>query len=104
MIHFNIPPVYGTEEEKIHQVIQNRKICGDGAFTKLCNEWIEKKTSCAKALLTTSCTHALEMAALLCRINPGDEVIMSSYTLCQPRMPSCCGGPRSYLWISGLIR
>ena len=80
MIHFNVPPVYGTEEEKIHQVIQNRKICGDGTFTKLCNEWIENETSCGKALLTTSCTHALEMAALLCRIEPGDEVIMSSYT------------------------
>lgn len=80
MIPFNIPVAYGTETTKIQEAIQNRKICGDGPFTKLCNEWIEKNTGCIKALLTTSCTHALEMAALLCRIQPGDEVIMPSYT------------------------
>ena len=80
MIHFNVPPVYGTEEEKIHEVIGLRKICGDGEFTKKCNQWIENNTHCAKALLTTSCTHALEMAALLCQIQPGDEVILPSYT------------------------
>lgn len=80
MIHFNIPPVYGTEEQKIHEAIQSHKICGDGAFTKKCDRWIEQNTGCAKSLLTTSCTHALEMAALLCGIQPGDEVITSSYT------------------------
>ena len=80
MIHFNVPPFYGTEEEKIHEVIELRKICGDGEFTNKCNQWIEKKTGCAKALLTTSCTHALEMAALLCNIQPADEVILPSYT------------------------
>ena len=80
MIHFNVPPVYGTEEEKIHEVIERRKICGDGEFTKKCNQWIEETSGCSKALLTTSCTHALEMAALLSRIKPGDEVIMPSYT------------------------
>ena len=80
MIHFNIPPVYGTEEQKIHEAIQSHKICGDGAFTKKCDGWIEQNTGCAKSLLTTSCTHALEMAALLCGIQPGDEVITSSYT------------------------
>ncbi len=80
MIHFNVPPVYGTEEEKIHEVIERRKICGDGEFTKKCNQWIEAYSGSPKALLTTSCTHALEMAALLCRIQPGDEVIMPSYT------------------------
>ena len=80
MIHFNVPPVYGTEEEKIHEAIRSHKICGDGEFTKKCHQWIEDVTGCKKALLTTSCTHALEMAALLCRINPGDEVIMPSYT------------------------
>ena len=80
MIHFNVPPVYGTEEEKIREVIERRKICGDGEFTKNCNQWIEEHTGCSKALLTTSCTHALEMAALLSRIEPGDEVIMPSYT------------------------
>ena len=80
MIPFNVPPVYGTEEEMIHQAIASHKICGDGDFTKKCHQWIEQNTGCEKALLTTSCTHALEMAALLSRIQPGDEVIMPSYT------------------------
>lgn len=80
MISFNIPPYYGTEEEKIHEAIMNRKICGDGPFTKECSRWIEERTGTSKALLTTSGTHALEMAALLCDIHPGDEVITSSFT------------------------
>lgn len=80
MIKFNIPPYTGTEKEYIAQAIENRKICGDGEFTKKCNEWIEAHTHTSKALLTTSCTHATEMAALLCNIQPGDEVIMPSYT------------------------
>ena len=80
MIPFNIPPYYGTEEEKIHEAIMNHKICGDGQFTKECSQWIEKRTGTAKALLTTNCTHALEMAALLCHIKPGDEVITTSFT------------------------
>ena len=80
MISFNVPPYYGNEEVYIHEVIQSHKICGDGQFTKRCNNWIEEKTGTSKALLTTSCTSALEMAALLCDIKPKDEVIMSSYT------------------------
>lgn len=80
MIPFNIPPYIGKEEEYIKEVIKNRKICGDGEFTKKCNSWIERCTGTKKALLTTSCTHAIEMAALLCNIQPGDEVIMPSYT------------------------
>ncbi|MBR0409594.1 MAG: dTDP-4-amino-4,6-dideoxygalactose transaminase [Eubacterium sp.] len=80
MINFNIPPYTGKENEYIDQAIHNHKISGDGIFTRRCNEWIEKKTGTAKALLTTSCTHATEMAALLCDIKPGDEVIMPSYT------------------------
>lgn len=80
MIKFNVPPCVGKETEYIAQVIADRKICGDGAFTKRCNEWVEKHTKTSKALLTTSCTHAIEMAALLCDIRPGDEVIMPSYT------------------------
>lgn len=80
MIKFNVPPCVGKETEYIAQVIADRKICGDGAFTKKCNEWVEKRTKTSKALLTTSCTHAIEMAALLCDIQPGDEVIMPSYT------------------------
>ncbi len=80
MIKFNIPPCVGKETEYIARAIADRKICGDGAFTKKCNEWVEASTKTSKALLTTSCTHAIEMAALLCDIQPGDEVIMPSYT------------------------
>lgn len=80
MITFNIPPYTGKESEYIAQAIASHKICGDGAFTKKCNDWIETNTGTSKALLTTSCTHATEMAALLCDIGPGDEVIMPSYT------------------------
>ena len=80
MINFNVPPYVGTEEKYIKEAIESRKICGDGQFTKRCNVWLEQKTGIAKALLTTSCTHALEMAALLADIKPGDEVILPSYT------------------------
>ena len=80
MINFNVPPVVGTEIENIRQAITSKKICGDGKFTKLCNSWIEEEAGTAKALLTTSCTHALEMSALLADIQPGDEIIMPSYT------------------------
>ncbi len=80
MIKFNVPPVVGDECEYIKKAIDGHKISGDGQFTKLCNEWIENQTGASKALLTTSCTHATEMAALLLNICPGDEVIMPSYT------------------------
>lgn len=80
MIKFNIPPFVGTETKYIQEAIESHKICGDGMFTKKCNAWIEEQTHTEKALLTTSCTHATEMAALLCEIKPGDEVIMPSYT------------------------
>ena len=80
MILFNVPPVVGGEEEYIKDAIGSHKICGDGKYTKYCNEWLEGTTGTAKALLTTSCTHATEMAALLANIQPGDEVIMPSYT------------------------
>ena len=80
MIKFNVPPYTGKEIDYITQAIKAQKICGDGTFTKKCNEWIEAQTGTAKALLTTSCTHATELAALLARIKPGDEVIMPSFT------------------------
>ena len=80
MIPFNRPPFLGTEFNYIKEAVNNQKICGDGEFTKKCNAWIEEKTGTAKALLTTSCTHSLEMAALLLDIKPGDEVIMPSFT------------------------
>ncbi len=64
MINFNVPPFIGTEMDYIKKAVENKKICGDGEFTKKCNAWLEEKTKTAKALLTTSCTHATEMAAL----------------------------------------
>ena len=80
MIKFNIPPHTGREQEYIGRAIAAGKLSGDGPFTKQCSEWLEKKTGTLKAMLTTSCTHATEMAALLSDIRPGDEVIMPSYT------------------------
>ena len=80
MIPFNIPPYLGNEEKKIAEAIKNRKICGDGEFTKKCSEKLESITKSKKVLLTTSGTSALEMASLLANIEPGDEVIMPSYT------------------------
>lgn len=80
MIYFNIPPVVGNEIEMIQHAIHLRKICGDGKYTHLCNKWFQEKTGAKGALLTTSCTHATELAALLCGIEKGDEVIMPSYT------------------------
>ena len=80
MINFNVPPYTGKEMEYIKQAVENQKICGDGPFTKKCNEWIEKKTGTAKCLLTPSCTQATELAALLADIKEGDEIIMSAYT------------------------
>lgn len=80
MIPFNKPPFYGTELDYVKQAVANNKICGDGPFTKKCNQWIESHFDAQKALLTTSGTTALEMAAILCGINPGDEVILPSYT------------------------
>jgi len=81
MIDFNVPPYVGNELKYVEEAVaKNHKICGDGPFTHLCNEWLEKRTGTAKALLTTSCTHATELAALLTNIKEGDEVIMPSYT------------------------
>lgn len=80
MINFNKIPFTGKEPQYVEEAIKNNKISGDGAFTKKCSAWIEERTGTAKALLTTSCTQALEMAALLCDVQPGDEVILPSYT------------------------
>ena len=80
MIPFNIPPFTGKEMNYIRQAVENQKICGDGPYTKKCSEWIEQKTGTAKCLLTTSCPHATELAALLADVKEGDEVIMPSYT------------------------
>ena len=81
MIEFNKPPFIGTELEYIRQAAEeNNKLCGDGPFTKKCSAWMQDNFNVKHAILTTSCTHALEMAAYLSEIQPGDEVIMPSYT------------------------
>ncbi len=81
MIPYNKPFIAGKELFNIAQaVIKHSQISGDGVFTKKCQTWLEKTLGCPKALLTHSCTAALEMSAVLCDIQPGDEVIMPSYT------------------------
>lgn len=80
MIPFNKPPFTGEEEQFVLQAMQSENISGSGSFVEKCQSWFEKELSCGKALLTPSCTAALEMAAILIDIKPGDEVIMPSYT------------------------
>lgn len=80
MISFNIPPVTGNELVYISEAIKSHKICGDGSFTRKCHAWIEEHFCAQKVLLTTSGTSALDMALLLCDLEPGDEVILPSYT------------------------
>lgn len=80
MIHFNIPPFTGKELDYMKEAIESHKICGDGAFTKKCNAFLELKFDAKKVLLTTSGSTALDMAALLCDLKPGDEVILPSFT------------------------
>ncbi|WGL99639.1 dTDP-4-amino-4,6-dideoxygalactose transaminase [Arsenophonus sp. aPb] len=80
MIPFNKPPIIGTELGYMQEAMQSGKLCGDGHFTQRCEKWLESHFQCPKALLTPSCTAALEMAAILLDIKPGDEVIMPSFT------------------------
>lgn len=80
MIPFNKPANTGNEEQYVVEAINSDKLSGDGNFTKKCQRWFEKTLPCHKALLTPSCTQALEMAAILIDIKEGDEVIMPSYT------------------------
>lgn len=80
MINFNVPPFVGTELTYVQQAIDAHKICGDGQFTKKCNTWLEERFHAQKVLLTTSGTTALDMAALMCDLKPGDEVILPSFT------------------------
>ena len=79
-VPFNIPPYIGFEQTYLSQVIESRKICGDGCMTKACDKKVEEMTGVKRSLLTTSGTSALDMAAILTGVGPGDEVIMSSYT------------------------
>jgi dTDP-4-amino-4,6-dideoxygalactose transaminase len=80
MIPFNRPPYTGNEEQHVLNAMRSEKISGDGKYGLLCQQWFEEKLNCNKALLTPSCTQALEIAAILIDIQPGDEVIMPSYT------------------------
>ena len=80
MVDFNVPPCVGNEIEYVKQAIESHKICGDGQFTKKCHQWMEERFNAQKVLLTTSGTTALDMAMLLCNLQPGDEVILPSYT------------------------
>lgn len=80
MIDFNRPPFVGKELDYIKEAVENKKLCGDGIFTMKCSKWMQEHFSAKHVMLTTSCTHALEMAAYLADIGPGDEVIMPSYT------------------------
>ena len=99
-IKFNVPPYVDKAADYIQECVKNQKICGDGEYTKKCNAWIEERTGAGKCLLTTSCTHATELAALLCNIQPGDEVIMPSYP---PQMPLYCAVRFLCSWISARI-
>lgn len=80
MIPFNAPPVVGTEIDYMQSAMASGKLCGDGGFTRRCQQWMEHQFGSKKVLLTPSCTASLEMAAILINIQPGDEVIMPSYT------------------------
>jgi len=80
MIPFNRPPRTGIEDDFVIAAMSSAKISGDGEFSTRCHKWFVERLRCDAALLTPSCTHALEMAALLLDIQPGDEVIMPSYT------------------------
>lgn len=80
MIPFNAPPIVGTELDYMKSAMGSGKLCGDGGFTRRCQQWMENKFGSKKVLLTPSCTASLEMAAILIDIQPGDEVIMPSYT------------------------
>ena len=79
-MHFNVPPFVGTEFKYMQEAVENHKICGDGPFTEKCDKWMEKRFNASKVMLTTSGSSALDMAALLCGIKPGDEVILPSFT------------------------
>ncbi len=94
LIQFNNPLVTGGEIKNLHDVFTSNKFSGDGEYTKKCNSWLESHCKTSKALLTTSCTHALEMAAMIIDIKPGDEVIMPSYTFVSSANPFVLRGAK----------
>lgn len=93
-IPFNVPPVLGTEAAYLAEVLESRNLTGDGPFVKRCRTWFEQRLGCRAALLTGSCTHALETAALLADVGPGDEVIMPSFTFVSTANPFVLRGAR----------
>jgi dTDP-4-amino-4,6-dideoxygalactose transaminase len=93
-IQFNTPLVVGDEVNNIKKVINNTKFSGDGEYTKKCNSWLESHCKVKKVLLTTSCTHAIEMAAILINTKPGDEIIMPSYTFVSSANPFVLRGAK----------
>ena len=94
MISFNQPPYVEEGLDFIKQAIDAHKICGDGQFTKKCNKWMEERFKAQKVLLTTSGTTALDMAMLLCEFQPGDEVILPSYTFSSTATSAVLGGAK----------
>ncbi len=94
MIPFNIPPFIGNEINYIEEVVSQRKLSGDGPFTKKCSKWMEEMFGAKKVLLTTSGTAALDMALLLCDLQPGDEVILPSYTFSSTANAAVLAGAR----------
>ncbi len=98
-IRFNVPPFTGREYEYVRQAVENQKICGDGEFTKKASHWFEEKTGTAKCLMTTSCTHATELAAILADIKPGMKLLCRLTHLFPRQMRLCCGAACLFLWI-----
>ena len=94
MINFNVPPYVGKELDYIQDAIKSQKICGDGKYTKLCSNWMEKKFKSPKVLLTTSCTTATELSAMLLNVKEGDEVICPSYTFVSSANPFVLRGAK----------
>ena len=94
MIPFNHPPYTGAEDQYVLDAMRSAKQSGDGPYGLKCQKWFEQHLGCAKALLTPSCTHALEMAAILINIQPGDEVIMPSYTFVSTANPFVLRGAK----------
>ena len=94
MIQFNAPLITGNELNNLNNVIASKKFSGDGSYTKKCNSWLESNCKVKRALLTTSCTHALEMAAILIDTKPGDEIIMPSYTFVSSANPFVLRGAK----------
>jgi len=104
MIYFNRPALVGNELKYIQDAVAQGMLCGDGKYTKLCSAWMKERFQVNQVFLTTSCTHALEMAAFLSDIQPGDEVIMPSYTFVPLRMLLYFEVQRSYSLIFVRIR